>query len=836
MEFFFILPLKNPVAVFALVMAIIFIAPIIFNRIKIPGIVGLIIFGTIFGPSVLGMLERNETIELLGIVGLIYLMFMVGLSIDLNQFQKMKVKSLTFGLLSFFIPQLSSVFLAPIFLGFSFEASLLLGSIVGSHTLLAYPIANRLGIAKNASVIMTMGGTIITDGFSLMLLALVAAGAFAGQLEVSFAYTFVLPVIVFLTVTMIGLPKLGRWFFKTARMDGNTNYVFLISLLFVTAFIAESVGLAAMIGAFLAGLSLNRLVPDNSTMMNRIQFVGNALFIPFFLISVGMLVDVKALFSSLDVWIMALFFTALVLVGKFLATAITVGVFRFSKAELFTIFGLSTPQAASTLAVTLVGFELGFFGQVTVNAVVILILVTCLVGPWFVEKFGRELAKEEASSPYKPSNAPQRILVPLANPQTADSLMDIAIFIQQKNAEEPLYPLSVVREKENVDADVAASEKMLSHAVVHAAAAERSVSPVTRVDLNIANGIIRAIRELRITHIIIGWNGEISARDKIFGSILDLLLKRTDELFMVCKVDQPINTTKRVILLVPPYFQLEKGFSDAMVTIQKLIQQSGANAILCTMEQNRKLISEIMAEKEPKITPKVLNIDNWNQLFYSDKLQIDDNDLIVLMSGREGSISWQPYLKTLPRQISTHFNENNFVIIYPSESKDGLNQSVSIRFSDEGDIPELKIEDITFNIEKQSYEDVLKSVLAHPFRNDEHAFGKVLKKLIAKGPDNTTLELPNTILTFVTTSFVNEPRILCGFSKTGFPHPISKDNIHGIFALLMPEDADIEASLHIIARITRFFKYNKRYENLKEVVDEVTLKKELLEKGLQRED
>ncbi len=817
------LPLSNPVAIFALVMFIILVAPIVVNRIKIPGIVGLILFGTVVGPSALGLLERDNTMVLLGMVGLIYLMFMVGLSIDLNQFNKMKGKSLTFGLLSFTIPQMGSLFLAPLILGFSLEAALLLGSIVGSHTLLAYPIANRLGITKNESVTMTMGGTIITDGFSLMILALVIAGAFAGQLEPSFVYTFVIPVIVFFLAVLVGLPKLGRWFFRTARMDGNTNYVFLITVLFIAAYLAESVGLAAMIGAFLAGLSFNRLVPETSTMMNRIQFVGNALFIPFFLISVGLLVDVRALVSSFQVWLLAFFFTGLVVVGKFLAVLVSKGIFRFTRTELFTITGLTIPQAASTLAVTLVGFDEGFFDQAAVNAVVIMILITCLIGPYMVEKYGRELAKEEAKRPYRPSMAPQRILVPLANPFTADSLMDIAMFIQQKNATEPIYPLSVVREKQDVGAEVAASEKMLSHAVIHAAAAERRVSPVTRVDLNIANGIMRAVKELRITQVIIGWNGEISTRDKIFGSILDQLLNETEQLVMVCKIDHPINTTKRIIILVPPYFELEPGFSDAVLSVQKLIQQSGGKAVLCATSHNVDHITGIMKDREPKVTPKVFQVENIKDALMDKTLDINADDLILLLSGREGSVSWQYYLKYLPQKLSAGFRSNNFIILYPSEIVDQSDTPITISFSPEGDIPEIRNGDITYGLEVDSYEKAIKAILAHPFRDDEVAFSNILRKLNKAGPGNITADLPGTILTYISTAYVEEPRIVCGFSTKGFPHPITGEKIHGIFTLLMPENADLEANLHIVARMTRFLKHNQRVERMAQVVNEESM-------------
>ncbi len=287
----FSLPFSNPVMIFALVMLIILLAPIIFKKLKVPGIVGIILAGTIVGPSVLGLLERDSTIELLGTVGLLYLMFMAGLSIDLNRFEKLRNRSIGFGSLSYFFPALGAYYAGIHLLDYSVSTSLLLGAIVGSHTLLAYPIVERLGITKNTAVTMSMGGTLVTDSVSLGILAIIAGTAGESQ-GPGYWLGFITSIAIFLAAAIVILPNLGRWFFRNLKNENNTDYVFLLAVLFTTAFLAELSGLASIIGAFIAGLLLNRLVPVNSTLMSRVQFVGNALFIPFFLISVGMLVDV----------------------------------------------------------------------------------------------------------------------------------------------------------------------------------------------------------------------------------------------------------------------------------------------------------------------------------------------------------------------------------------------------------------------------------------------------------------------------------------------------------------------------------------------------------------
>ncbi|MDI6400545.1 cation:proton antiporter, partial [Balneolaceae bacterium ANBcel3] len=626
------LPFSDPVLIFALVMLIILLVPIVADKLRFPSIVGLIVAGAIIGQGALGLLERDETIILLGTVGLLYLMFIAGISIDLEKFSQFRQKSLSFGFVSFFIPMLGSLLLAPVLLDYSLTSALLLGSVVGSHTLLAYPIANRLGIGKNTAVTMSLGATIVTDALSLTILAIVAA-TIHGDINTQFWVTFLGLSGLYLTVVFLILPRLGRWFFRTIRDQTNIEYVFLLSVLFVTAYLAQLIGLAAIIGAFLAGLTMNRLVPENSTLMSRLQFVGNALFIPFFLISVGMLVDVRVL-TSIEVWYVAVLFFFLVIAGKFIAAKAAQVFFKLTKDEGWVMFGLTSPQAAATLAVTLIGFEIGLFDEVAVNGVVLLILSTCFVGPYLVDIYGRKVVIKEEKEALKISDSPERILVPLSNPDTSEALMDIAMMIRGNTSTEPIFPLTVAREGSNINVAVASGEKLLSHAVVHAAAADIPVIPVTRVDFNIASGIVRATRELRISDIVIGWNGEITARQRIFGSVLDQLLEQSDETILVSKIEQPVNTMERVVLAIPPMSQYEPGFGNSFQTIKKLINQLGSNLIVLTTKSNQKLIQKYIEKQKPELSAEYQIIANWNRVSSSLKDVHEKEDLLILFSAR----------------------------------------------------------------------------------------------------------------------------------------------------------------------------------------------------------
>ncbi|MFU8860646.1 MAG: cation:proton antiporter [Cyclonatronaceae bacterium] len=799
----FVLPVQDPVLIFAIVMLIILLVPLLFNRLRIPGVVGLILAGTVAGPSAAGLLERDSTMILLGTVGLLYLMFMAGLSIDLNKFEKQRNRSIVFGLFSFLIPQGLAVAAGLYLLDYSLFTALLLGSIVGSHTLLAYPIANRLGIIKNTAITMTMGGTIITDSLSLVVLAVVA-GAVTGNTGPAFWITFAGMVSAYVVIITLGLPRLGRWFFRDSRNETNVEFVFLVALLFITAYIADLVGLAPIIGAFLAGLTLNRLVPESSPLMSRVQFVGSALFIPFFLISVGMLVDVGVLIEDVDVWILAAVFTGLVYTGKFLGAVITGLIYGYTKEETITVFGLSSPQAAATLAVTLVGFEIGLFDQMAVNAVVLMILITCLTGPWLVERFGRAVALQEEAKPYNPSEAPQRILVPLANPATAESLMDIAMMMRGKNSDEPLFPITVARDGDKVDSQVAASEKMLSHAVVHAAAADIPVLPVTRVDMNISNGILRAVKELRISDIVIGWNGQISAKQKIFGSILDRLLEQSDELVLVSKIEHPVNTTKRVILAAPPFIDRETGFDTAILTIQNLCNQLGADILLAATRQNSKRICEILTKREPEIVTEELLLNDWTDVIRSTAPRFAEDDLFILFSTREGTLAWHNSFHRLPRIISNRYSGLNFITIYPAMTEKTNQSEFRIHFEGSDIIPAIPRENIAMNQAGITAKQMLVEMLASRFdgKSDER-LSEIIMNVLKATPDNLSGELPGVVLTHYKTRYIKQPTLFLGISKDSIRFPNLNMDTNIIFLLLSSEETPDQRNLNILGNLAR---------------------------------
>ena len=664
------LPVTEPVMVFAIAMLVFVAVPLVFERLHVPGMIGLIIAGAVLGPNALGVLERDETIVLLGTVGLLYLMFMAGVEIDLHGFRKYRNRSLTFGAITFLLPQVVGTGIG-LLLGYGWAASLLLASVFASHTLLAYPIASRFGLAKNAAVTTTVGGTIVTDSAALLVLAIIAASV-EGELNAAFWIRLVVSLVVFVAVVMLGVPRLGRWFFRRHGSEGAAEYVFVLAALFVCAVLAEFAGVEPIIGAFLAGLAINRLIPEHGPLSNRLHLFGNAFFIPFFLFSVGMLVNVRVLAGGTRAWTVMLAMSGTVIVTKWMAARLSQRLFGYSPEEGWTMFGLSVPQAAATLAAALIGYQIRLFDETVLNGTILMILVTCTLGPWVVERYGRKLALLEERKPYEPSEAPQRILLAISNPATAESLTEFALLIRDPEVGEPLYPLIVVPgrgEDDDTAPQVATAEKMLSRSVLYAAGADTPVAPLTRVDHNFANGITRAITETRSNTVVVGWDRRQSRRFALAGRVLDQVVERTQQLVLVTKVGGALNTIGRIIVVLPPCSDRSVGFCEAVRTIKILASRLGAKLTGLVVEGNCTDYGALFEGVKPSVPTEFETLGGWETLLPRLQEMVRNDDLIVVLGARRGSIAWHREIERLPGQLD-QFIDGCFVVAYPSEAEE----------------------------------------------------------------------------------------------------------------------------------------------------------------------
>ncbi|WP_291913404.1 cation:proton antiporter [Chitinophaga sp. CB10] len=664
----FSLPLKDPIPIFSLVLFIILLAPIILRKFRIPSIIGLIIAGMLIGDHGFKIIEKGS-IDLFGKAGLLYIMFLAGLELDMNEFRKNRYRSMVFGAFTFFIPLVMGYLVCTYVLHFNFMATLLISSMFATHTLVAYPLASRLGITKNEAVTVAVGGTIITDTAVLVILAVIT-GAEAGNLNTEFWVRLAISLAVFATIILWLMPMLGRWFFKKIKDDKTSHFIFVMALVFLSAFLAELAGVEGIIGAFLAGLALNQLIPHTSPLMNRIEFVGNALFIPFFLISVGMLVDLKVLLKGPQALIIAGALTLMALSSKWLAAWFTQLVFRYTPTQRRVIFGLSSSHAAATIAVILIGFNMHIVDENVLNGTVILILVTCLVGSFVTENAGRKMAIEESTAKPELPDQPERILIPVAHPDRIEALLDFAVMIKDPKANTPIYPLAIVQDNSAARESIHASNKMMEKAIIHAAATESQLQVVTRIDLNISDGISRAATELMVSDVILGWTDKTSATDRFlgsfFGSTLDNVLQSVWETVYVCRFLYPLNTTKKMVLALPKNAEYEQGFLHYLQKMLMLAKQAGAKLVVFCAQSTQSIIEGYIVQTKMSMEIQFRHYDGTED-FLAISREVSRNDLVAVVTARKGTLSYHAYMENIPGKIERHFRDNNVILLYPEQ-------------------------------------------------------------------------------------------------------------------------------------------------------------------------
>ncbi len=675
MEFFqhiiheFELPLKSPVLVFSLILFIILISPILLRKLNIPGIIGLILSGLIVGPYGLKLIEHNSAIDLFSTIGLLYIMFIAGLKLDMNEFKSNRNKSLLFGVFTFTFPLAIGFPVCYYILGYDINASLLTASMLATHTLVAYPIVSKLGIYKNEAVAITVGGTIFTDTAVLMILAVIIGNS-QGSLNNDFWIRLGISLIVFLALMFWLIPRIAKWFFSKLESEKHSHYIFVLAVVFFAAFLAEVSGLEPIIGAFIAGIALNKLIPSSSALMNRIEFIGNSLFIPFFLISVGMLVDIRVLLNGPAALIVAGTLTAVALFGKWIAAYLTRILFRYSKSQGNLIFGLSSSHAAATLAVILVGYQSGILNEDILNGTVILILISCMVASFVTEKAAKKIALDaQDETPgiiSKNGLGTEHILIPIANIANIEKMLEFSILIKDNKSTNPLSILSVVSNNEEAANNIIKTRNKLEEHVNQAMASETKVSIITTIDHNPASGIVRISKEVMANIIVMGWFQKSGIIDKLLGEKIDNIVNNTDKTIFICHFKKDLLLHKRIFMAAPPKAEKETGFEQWFFKIIKLglelstpIHFYGNTA---TLEAIRLLLKKSKASAHLKL----LLFEDWDN-FTSLSAFINPEDLFVLVSARKGSASYLKEFENLPSKLEKNFPFNSRLVIFPHQ-------------------------------------------------------------------------------------------------------------------------------------------------------------------------
>lgn len=683
------LPLEDPILKFMLIMAIVLAAPLVLNRLKIPYLLGLIIAGAIIGPNGLNLVLRDSSIILSGTAGLLYIMFLSGLEMDMNDFRRNGWRSLVFGLYTFSVPMIFGIVAGRWILGYPLHSSVLLAGLFASQTLIAYPIVSRLGITRDQAVTIAVGGTIITDVLALMVLTVVV-GLSTGRADQAFWYRFAGSVAACVAVILLLFPVLGRWFFKRCS-DSVSQYVFVLVMVFLGAYLAQIAGLEPIIGAFLAGLAMNRLIPGTSPLMNRIEFVGNAIFIPFFLIGVGMLIDYRAFFRSWESIEVSVVMIVMVTAAKYIAACLTQRSFRLSRDQRTLLFGLSSAHVAATLAAVMVGYNvvLGYtpegepirlLNEAVLNGTILMILATCTISTFASQRGAHNIAiKGTQGAPER--GVGEHVLIPVARREGIGELVGLSIALT-KQRYRSLYALNVIDNRTEDPELKKRSQALLDTAATAAAAADIHMHRLLRYDVNIVNAIVSAVRERNITDLVLGMHRAVPGASRpipgiataaALGKTLSAVLGQCNVTTFIYRPVQPFPTIRRHIVVVPRRAELEAGFQAWLLRIRHLAHDTGAQLIFYAPAQT---IEHLRGRRRKKdIARYIVRETGWDDpAALLPELRHDDC-LWTVMSRRD-RISYQAGMSRMPAWLEETLTANSFVLVYPVQAGNAEPQGI----------------------------------------------------------------------------------------------------------------------------------------------------------------
>lgn len=672
----FDLPLEDPVLKFLVVLIIILSAPLLLNKIKVPHLLGLIIAGAIVGPNGINILTRDSSIVVTGTTGLLYIMFLAGLEIDLAEFRKNKYKSLGFGAYTFIIPFLFGIAAAHFILHYNWLTSFLFASIFSSHTLISYPLVSKLGVVKNRAVNVTVGGTVITDILALLVLAVVV-GMTTGEVNTAFWTQLSVGIILFAVFVLVGFPIIARWFFKKVS-DKISQYIFVLVMIYFAALLAEIAGIEAIIGAFMAGLALNKLIPRTSSLMNRVEFVGNAIFIPFFLISVGMLIDFKVFFKDFETIKVALLMISISIGGKYLASIATQKTFSYTKPEGGIIFGLSSASAAATLATVTVGYniilgenDLGepirLLDESVLNGSILLILISCTISSFVTQKNAEKLLKADQENTMAETNPEEEnILLAVNHLITVDPMANLALLIKSNNKTENIFALNIINEEKN-DSSRKNAETLLKTAVDIGASADVVITPVTRYDTDVIEGINNVIKEYAVTDLMMGIDHEKGFSPSFIYNLRSGYLNNNAANILVYQAAQPAATIRKHIVVLPARAEEEPQFFQLLLKVWNIARNSGSKIEFYGNEETIAVIEKI--RRKVNIDATFIIFTNWNELS-KIFLKMKDNEALILFMANPTMRSYLAQMNKVPDYLNEHFRDRNFLLLFPAHSSD----------------------------------------------------------------------------------------------------------------------------------------------------------------------
>lgn len=679
------LPITDPTLIFFVVLLIILFAPIVMSKLRIPHIIGMVLAGVVIGSHGANILERDTSFEIFGSVGLYYIMFLAGLEMDMESLKKNSKRFFFFGLLTCFIPLILTYIMSRTLLGYSHPASFLLGCIMASNTLVAYPIVGRYGLQKYSSVQLSVGSSMISLFISLVMIAALSGAFERDGVGVSFWLLFILKLAGFIAGSIWLIPMLARYFLRRYS-DSVMQYIFVLSVMFFSAAMSSFIGLEGIFGAFLSGLILNRYIPSVSALMNRIEFIGNALFIPYFLIGVGMLIDVSALFSGGNVlWVVFLiaFFGTF---GKAVAAYISSLLFRLPQRDGNMMFGLTSAHAAGAIAMVMVGMRLevspGVFlvNNDMLNGVVIMILVTCIISTLMTQYASQQIVLAERGR-WKDegdvsADDDEKILICVKYPEIAPSLLSLALLLRNQKLNRGLVALNVVYDDQKASGGRKQGIQLLESLQHQAMASDVQMQTQVRLASNIANGIKHAFREFSCSEIVMGMHVHTDISPKFWGEFIQSLYNGLNRQIILTRFIQPLNTLRRIQVCVPSRAEFEPGFHRWLERLCRIAEQLDCRIQFHGRQESLVLIAEFINNTHPSVRSEYTPMGHWNELPRLATTIADDH-LFVVISARKGTISYKNAIERLPDELTKYYSGKNLMIIFPDQYGDTKEDSMS---------------------------------------------------------------------------------------------------------------------------------------------------------------
>lgn len=664
-------PITAPTLIFFVVLCIILFAPIIMGKLRIPHIVGMVLAGVIVGPHGFNILAKDSSFDLFGHVGLYYIMFLAGLEMNMSNFRKNRLRTFTHGIMAFVIPMAMGFVFNTAVLKYSFLTSVLLASMYASHTLIAYPTILRYGLSNQRSVTIAVGATAITDTLTLLVLAIVG-GMFKGEITSSFWIMLFLKIAVVFFIIIFYFPRIAQYFFQRYE-DNVTQFIFVLAMTFLGSVMMEMIGMEGLLGAFLTGLVLNRYVPNISPLMTHLEFVGNAIFIPYFLIGVGMLVNVKILFGGLGTLEVAAVMIVVALSSKWIASLFTQKLFGMRAIERELIYGLSNAQAGATLAAVLVGYNLilpngqRLLNDDVLNGTIILILVTCIFSSFTTERAAKKIALETKSSLPKDETADdEKIMIPMRYPETAENLIKMASLMRNRKLNRGVVALNVVYDDDNRLMYQERGRLLLEHITKVANYSGMMVQTQVRIATNISNGIKHAFMEFNASELIMGMHIRQEVSKKFWGEFIQSIFSGLNRQITIVQCLTPLNTLRRIQVAVPSRAEYEPGFYRWLERLSRMAENLECRIQFHAKRETLSLINEYIQNRHPNVRAEYTYMAHWNELpGLADN--VNEDHMFVVITARKGTISYKNALERLPEEITRYFAGKSLMIIFPDQ-------------------------------------------------------------------------------------------------------------------------------------------------------------------------